>query len=174
MRSIIPVLLVASMTLGGCAVVRNSVVNPANWFGRGDSVPVSGQEAQAVNPLIPQSGGLFGSRAKSDAPYAGRPIAEIIDLQIERVAGGAIVRATGRAARQGIYAVQLTPATEDDTPVDGVLIYRLEGIRQAGPTAVGTAPTREVTAARHITDSHLLGVRAIRVEGLENARVARR
>ena len=82
--------------------------------------------------------------------------------------------ATGRAARQGIYAVQLTPVTEDETPVDGVLSYRLEGVRRNQPTPVGTAPSREVTAARQITDQDLVGVRAIRVEGLQNARVARR
>jgi hypothetical protein len=78
------------------------------------------------------------------------------------------------AARQGIYSVQLTPATKDETPVDGVLTYRIEGIRPAKRTAVGTKPTREVIAARRLTDRELRSVRTIRVEGQLNALVARR
>ncbi|MEP1942835.1 MAG: hypothetical protein ABJJ03_06980, partial [Sulfitobacter sp.] len=75
---------------------------------------------------------------------------------------------------QGIYSVQLTPIVEDETPIKGVLTYRLEGIRPDQNTAVGSAPTREVTAARELTHQELRGVRTIRVEGVRNARVARR
>ena len=41
-------------------------------------------------------------------------------------------------------------------------------------TAIGGPATREVTAARKVTDQQLRGVSAIRVEGVRNARVARR
>jgi hypothetical protein len=128
-------------------------------------------DGKAVKPLIPQSSGLFGNRNKGPAAYVGQPFDEITNLTIERVAGGAIVRATGLAARQGIYAVQLTP---DETAVDGVLTYRLEGVEPDKNTAVGSPATREVTAARKVTDQNLIGVRSIRVEGLRNAQVARR
>ncbi|MEQ6248164.1 hypothetical protein ABMC89_04670 [Sulfitobacter sp. HNIBRBA3233] len=173
MRSILPAFLVASLTLGACGVVRDSALNPGNWFGRSTPAPVSA-ETEPVNPLIPTRSGLFGSRPDNKEIYLGEPFYEIVDLTIERVAGGAIIRATGRAERQGIFAVQLTPVTEDETPVDGTLSYRLEGVERTQPTPVGAPATREVTAARRITDQQLAGVRAIRVEGAQNARVARR
>jgi len=84
------------------------------------------------------------------------------------------VRATGRADRQGIYEVQLTPANEDELPVDGVLTYRLEGVEPSEATAIGTPPTREVTAGRKLTNQTLAGVTTIRVEGLRNAMTSRR
>ncbi|KZZ28606.1 hypothetical protein A3753_28675, partial [Sulfitobacter sp. HI0082] len=118
--------------------------------------------------------GLFARRAVEVDTYEGRPFEQITDLTIEPVPGGAILRATGLAARQGIYAVQLTPATIDETPVDGVLSYRLEGVRPDKPTPQGSRPTREVIAGRRLTDQMLAGVREIRVEGQMNALVSRR
>lgn len=170
MRISLTVLLVASMGLGACGVVRNSALNPTNWFGRSTSVPV---EEVSTNPLIPAESGLFASRRKANALYIGEPFEEIVDLTVERIPGGAIIRATGRAARQGTYSVQLTPENEDEAPVNGVLTYRLEGVARTN-TAVGTPPTREVTAARKLTSQELRSVRTIRVEGQRNARVARR
>lgn len=173
MRISLSVLLIASLTLGACGVVRNSALNPVNWFGRSTSVAVAPTDSAPVNPLIPQSSGLFGDR---NAPkiYIGEPFEEITDLTIERVAGGAIVRATGLADRQGVYSVQLTPANDDEAPVNGVLTYRLEGIEPVKNTAVGAPATREVTAARKVTDQQLRGVSTIRVEGVRNAQIARR
>lgn len=171
MRKSLSVLLVSTLILTGCGL-RESVVNPFNWFGRSQSEPIA--QANEVNPLIPTRSGLFARRAADEDLYLGRPFEEIIDLKVERVPGGAIIRATGRAARQGRYSVRLTPATEDETAVDGVLTYRLEGVRPDFATPVGTEPTREVTAARKVTDQTLRGVNAIRVEGTLNARTARR
>ena len=172
MRKTLPLLLEATLTLGACGMVRESRVNPFNWFGQSRSEPV--QQVENTNPLIPKSGGLF-SRARADeAVYNGRPFEQVTDLTVERIPGGAIIRATGLAARQGIYAVQLTPENEAELPVDGVLTYRLEGIRPSKPTPIGSKPTREVTAARKLTDQQLAGVQRIRVEGQLNAQVARR
>lgn len=172
MRITLSALLVSATVLTACGAVRDSAINPVNWFGRSASVPVA-QEASS-NPLIPQRSGLFSSRRAQVETYAGLPFEEVIDLQIERVPGGAVIRVTGRAARQGIYAVQLTPANAEELPVDGVLTYRLEGVRPGFATPAGAAPTREVTAARKLTDQDLRGVNSIRVEGQLNARVVRR
>lgn len=172
MRISLSVLLVASLGLGACGVVRDSALNPTNWFGRSASVPIEATES--TNALIPtDGGGLFAKRRAATALYIGTPFDEIVDLTVERIPGGAIIRATGRAARQGSYAVQLTPENADEAPVNGVLTYRLEGIAPTN-TAAGTPPTREVTAARKLTSQELRGVRSIRVEGQRNARVARR
>lgn len=168
------VLLVAALSLGACGIVRNSALNPVNWFGRSTSEAVATTDGAPVNPLIPQSTGLFGKRGGDVETYAGKPFDEITDLTVERVSGGAVIRATGLAARQGIYSVRLTPITDDETPIDGVLTYRLEGVEPTKNTATGGPATREVTAARKITDQNLRGVKTIRVEGLRNARVTRR
>jgi len=172
MRKTLPLLLAATLVVGACASVRESRVNPFNWFGGSQSQPV--EAGKNTNPLIPRSGGLFSNaRAKNDS-YAGRPFEQVTDLTIERIPGGAIIRATGLAARQGIYQVQLTPQNDADEATDGVLSYRLEGVRPTRPTPVGTQPTREVIAARKVTDKQLRGVRLIRVEGQLNAQVSRR
>ena len=172
MRKTLPTLLVLSLTLAACGSVRSSAINPFNWFGRSQAAPVAAT-AENTNPLIPQSGGLFSAR-RGPVDYAGTPFEEVTGLVVERVAGGAIIRATGLAARQGIYAVQLTPENEDELPENGVLTYRLEGVRPGFQTPTGGQPTRTVTAARKITDQTLRGVRTIRVEGQLNARTARR
>lgn len=174
MRISLSVLLVASLTVGACGYVRNSALNPTNWFGNSTAETIETADAGPVNPLIPQRSGLFAGRNADADAYFGKPFEEIVELKVERVAGGAIIRATGRADRQGIYSVRLTPTTEDETPVKGVLTYRLEGVEPKRGTAVGGPATREVTAARKITDQALRGVRTIRVEGVRNARVARR
>lgn len=172
MRKTVSLLLVTSLTLAACGFGQ-SRLNPVNWFGRSQSVPVA-QSTETTNPLIPKRGGIFARERERAKIYQGGPFQQITGLVVERVPGGAIIRATGLAARQGIYDVQLTPANEDEEPVDGVLVYRLEGITPNRNTAQGTAPTREVVAARKLTDQQLRNVRSIRVEGQLNAQVARR
>ena len=172
MRKTLPIILAATLVVGACATVRESRLNPFNWFGQSRSAPVT--QTENTNPLIPKGGGLFSNKRAEDVVYEGRPFEQVTNLTIERIPGGAIIRATGLAARQGIYAVQLTPENEEELAVDGVLTYRLEGVRPNSTTAIGTKPTREVIAARRVTDQHLAGVRLIRVEGQLNAQVSRR
>ena len=176
MRKTLTTLWVATFALGGCSTVRDSRANPFNWFGSDRTAPPPVREASPqTNPLIPKESGLFSSgRAKPEEEYLGRPFDQVADLVIEPVPGGAIIRATGVAARQGVYQVQLTPVNEEEEPVDGVLSYRLEGIRPDFNTRVGAHPSREVVAARKVTDQTLAGVTAIRVEGQRNAILARR
>ncbi|MEM6305927.1 MAG: hypothetical protein AAF744_14510 [Pseudomonadota bacterium] len=173
MRKTFTLILVGSTLLAACGL-RDSRVNPLNWFGRSEPAPVTAQEPENTNPLIPRRAGLFARSRAERAIYLGTPIEQIADLTVERVPGGAIIRATGVAARQGYYEVQLTPSNEEEEAEDGVLIYRLEALRPTRNTAQGRQPTREVTAGRKVTDQQLRGVRAIRVEGELNARVARR
>ncbi len=172
MHKTLTVLLVSSLLLTACGF-RDSRVNPLNWFGRAETVPVT-ETRKEVNPLIPTNRGLFRNRRNRAKDYAGIPFEQVTDLTIERTPGGAIIRATGLAARQGVYEVQLTPANEDEEPVDGVLTYRIEGVRPDKRTAVGAVPTREVIAGRRLTNQQLRDVRSIRVEGQLNALVARR
>lgn len=172
MSKTVSLLLAAALTLTACGTIRDSRVNPFNWFGQSRSVATG--PAEQTNPLIPTRAGLFGNARAEEEIYTGRPFDQVSDLTIERIPGGAVIRATGLAARQGIYEVQLTPANEDEEAVDGVLIYRLEGVLPDRRTNVGTQPTREVIAARRVTDQILRGVRVIRVEGQRNAVEVRR
>lgn len=176
MRKTLPLLLAATLVVGACASVRESRVNPFNWFGQSREARVSeAATSENTNPLIPRgSGGIFSRARGQEEVYTGSPFEQVTNLTVERIPGGAIIRATGLAARQGIYQVQLTPENEDEEAVDGVLTYRLEGVRPARATPVGTQPTREVVAATRVTDQQLRGVRSIRVEGQLNAQVSRR
>jgi len=168
MRKTFSALLLSTLVLTGCATVRDSRVNPFNWFGKARSEPIAQSSAQA-NPLIPQTSSIFSRKRNSEAVYNGRPVDQITDLTIERVPGGILLRATGLAARQGLYDVQLVPQNKDELPVDGILTYRFEGLEPASQTPIGAAATREVIVARTLTDQQLAEVHTIRIEGQRNA-----
>ncbi|ASM72221.1 MULTISPECIES: hypothetical protein [Roseobacteraceae] len=173
MRLTLSALLISSMALGGCAIVRDSRVNPFNWFGNSRSEAVAPEAS--TNPLIPTGGvGLFQRNRAERVVYKGEPIDTVSDLVIERVPGGAIIRASGVAPVQGLYEVKLTPENEDDEAVDGVLSYRLEGRLPEKARAGGSELTRTVTAAHAVTDQQLRGVKTIRVVGARNARTSQR
>jgi hypothetical protein len=119
------------------------------------------------------SRGLFQSKDR-EVVYIGKPIDQVTNLVIERVPGGAAIRASGLTAVQGVYLVQLTPTTEDETPINGVPAYRLKGVRPEFNEGVGSTHTRTVAAASALTDQELAGVRSIRVEGARNAQTSLR
>jgi hypothetical protein len=171
MRKSLGVLLASTLVLTSCGAVRESRLNPFNWFGRAEKVETAPQEE--INPLIPREReGLF-RRSAREIPYAGTSVAELTELKIERVAGGAIIRVRGTAQTQGAYEVRLEPVNEEELPIDGVLTYRLLAIQPAGYRE-GTVRSREINAARFRTDQELIGVRTIRIEGASNALQSRR
>ena len=172
MSKTVSLLLAATLSLSACGAIRDSRVNPFNWFGQ--SQPASVAPKEQTNPLIPTRAGLFGNARAEEQIYSGTPFDQVSNLTVERIPGGAIIRATGLAARQGSYDVRLTPVNEDEEAVEGVLAYRLERILPDRRTNVGTQPTREVVAARRVTDQTLRGVRVIRVEAARNAVESRR
>jgi hypothetical protein len=163
MRRVFPALLVATMTLTGCGAVRDSWVNPMNWFGRSQAEAVP----EGVNPLIPQE-----SRVKRRAlPYAGVPVESIAEVTVEKIRSGALVRATGIAAREGAFEVRLVPV---GAPEKGVLSYRLEALYPGNKTVRGAEQARTVTAALALTEQQMEGVKTIRVIGETNARSSSR
>jgi len=177
MRILTISLLVATMTLTACGAVRESRINPLNWFGGSRSTPIPQKTEAEINPLIPQTTrrGLFSSARDAAQVYLGTPIDQISGLVIERVPGGGIVRATGVSEVLGIYDVRLTPVNdEEEVDEDGVLTYRLEGVRPARVVRGGTDRQRTVTAGRRLTDNQLAKARVIRVEGRLNAQTTSR
>ena len=177
MRILTTTVLISALTLTACGTIRDSAINPTNWFGKGRSGPIKPREpATPVNPLIPtnEKGGIFARQRERDAIFLGEPIDQVTSLVIERVPGGAVIRATGLTAVQGVHSIQLTPTTDDITPVDGVLSFRIEGIRPPRAQTVGSDHTRTVVAAIALTDQELAGVSTIQVQAARNTQSSRR
>ena len=177
MRPILPALLVAILTLSACAAVRDSRVNPLNWFGGARSEPVATTDPRAAtNPLIPERvrAPLISFSRNREVPYLGTPIDQVTGLVIERVQGGAIVRATGIAAQDGVSDIRLITESRDNAPVDGVLTFQLQGIHPAPPRRTLSQRVRTVTAATFLSTEDLAEINVIRVEGIRNAQATTR
>ena len=153
MRASVTGLLAVTLVVAGCATVRDSRLNPFNWFDPSREVAVA---AGDVNPLLPRRGAFD----------------RITDLTIEPLPGGAVLRASGVAARQGPFAVQLTPVEEAST--EEVLVFSFDRLLPGRGTPVGPEQTRVAEVATHLTDLDLQGVRVIRVVAARNARELRR
>lgn len=169
MMKSLSVLIVAGVVLTGCGTVRESRMNPFNWFGQSEPVTVNTAATGADNPLIPKRrASIF---RPDEERYAGWPVETIDELLIERRPGGAIIRVTGIADRAGPFDVRIV---EDEAASDAdTLVYDLRALQSAGPRNVGPR-ARMVTAALWLTDQELFGIREIRVQGAGNARVTRR
>lgn len=148
------VLITLSGLLAGCAGIAESRFNPFNWFGRG-------AEVETFDPLDAR-------------PADPRPlIDQVTELVIERVPGGAIVRARGLPPTQGYFAGDLVSASPD-TPENGILTYQFRIVEPRSPQRVSTPQSREVVVGLFLSDQTLQGIREIRVEAARNARSARR
>ena len=173
MRSLVTVLMISSLTLAGCSGLRDSRVNPANWFGKSQTVqraaPVPGE---TTNPLIPEKRTSILQR-KSDAErYIGTPIYAVEGVVIERSAGGAIIKATGLSLRQGAFDVRLWPEN-GGKPANGVLTYTLRAIQRID-TPQGPVQTRRVEAGQFVSSQTLDQVSEVRVLAQTNTATSRR
>ena len=164
MRNVVICLMVSAMVLSAC----NTRLNPRNWFGNSEEVPV--EAAGEVNPLIPTESRIW---QRPEEVYAGVPVRTVTELKVERIADGAIIRATGVAYVQGAFAVKLSPLNNGE-PENGVLTYELLAVHPSWGSRGGTEQTRTVTVAHSLTDQQLAGVRTIKVVAAENARQSRR
>lgn len=165
----VAVVLLSALVLTSCGTVRESRLNPFNWFGRSTSTPVATVESD-VNPLIPRRRASVFRNNESDAAYTGWDIGEVSEMLVERRPGGAVIRATGVSDRQGPFEVRLVKIEEESDAQ--TLTYALRGIQPRGPR--GTDWSRTLTAATWLTDNELAGIRTIRVRGARNIRAVRR
>ena len=166
MRRPLVALLVLSMTLGACGAVRESRLNPFNWFGASREAPVEAQQQANANPLIPRRRGL----RRPEPVFVGRPLQQVTALAVERVADGAIIRVQGVAQRADAYDISLVA---QPTERADVLHYELQAAFPELTRSTIRLP-RPVTVALHLTDQELEGIRQIRVSAAQNARVTRR
>ncbi|MBT8154595.1 hypothetical protein KMP13_11935 [Epibacterium ulvae] len=169
MQKSIAVLLTGAMLLSSCGAIRDSKVNPRNWFGRSDEVRLE-VEAETVNPLIPIDEKVDLVR-KAEAEETRVLLDTVTELRVERTSTGAIIYATGLPSRQGAFDVALRPNEEAE---DGVLELEFVVNYPEFATQRGSEFSRTVRAAHSLSNGDLRDVRLIRVLATENARETRR
>ena len=144
-------ILTLCLILAGCGGLRDSRLNPFNWFGK----------SQPRETIVLQ-----------DQPADARPlVSAVLSMTVEPIPGGAIVRATGQTPTQGWWKADLVALPIGE---DGTLVYEFRLLPPIERTDVNTPRSREVTVAIYISDIKLEQVREIVVQGASNARSARR
>lgn len=145
------VVLGLGLALAGCGGLRQSKLNPFNWFRKSEP---------RETIVLPE---------KADDP---RLLVEaVLSMQVEPIPGGAVVRARGVTPTQGWWDAELVPQDVDE---NGVLVYEFRLLPPTGKTDVNTQQSREIDVAIFISDIKLESVREIVVQGATNARSARR
>lgn len=144
----------ALVLLAGCGGgIGSSSLNPFNWF-RG------GEEARET--FVPPT-------AQQDS----RPLVEeVTDIVVERVPGGAILRARGRVAATGWFAADLV--AEPERSGAGVLAFTFRAVPPPVPAGVTGSASRLVVAGVYLSDEDLFGIGQIQVAAQTNIRTARR
>jgi hypothetical protein len=177
MKLTLTLLVISTLALTAC----NSRFNPVNWgntsrSGPADALTEAEQAAGATgaeNPLLPRRSGK-GLFDRPEAVDPSVPIDQISDLRVNPTRSGAIVHATGIAARQGAFDAELRLVDPENPVVDGVLAFSFRVVYPEDPTPVGSLATREIIEAYTLTNQELEQVQVIRVSGAQNAREVRR
>lgn len=139
------------LALAGCGGLRQSRLNPFNWFKRSEPRETIVLPGEETDP-----------RALVEA---------VLTMTVEPIPGGAVVRARGVTPTQGWWDAELVPRDVDE---NGVLVYEFRLLPPVGRTDVNTQQSREIDVAIYISDVKLQNVREIVVQGATNARSARR
>lgn len=149
------------LTLTGCARISDSPINPLNWFG--NSRNIAEAAPQDIRPLTPQN--------RRVQIVDGRALVQsVTSLSVDRSPTGAVVHAAGIAPSQGYFNAQLVNAG-----VSGdVLTLEFRAQAPTGPQPIGTAQSRQISAAYTIDLATVSAVRTIRVQAATNARTSGR
>jgi hypothetical protein len=145
------VVLGLAVALAGCGKLRQSKLNPFNWFKKSEpreTIVLPGEE-EDPRPLVDT----------------------VLTMAVEPIPGGAVVRARGVTPTQGWWDAELVARDVDEK---GVLVYDFRLVPPTGQTDVSTQQSREIDVAIYISDVKLEAVREIVVQGAKNARVSRR
>lgn len=143
---------VSTLGLSACGRVRDSRLNPFNWFGRSRSENVE------VAPTDSQND-------------PRRFVEQVVSLQVDPTPEGAIIRSVGLPPTQGFWDAELVEIQRDD-PTQLVYEFRvsppLEQRRQS------TQQSREIIVGTEVSAFRLRGVNSITVVGRANRRTVRR
>lgn len=149
LRPLLVITVVAA--LAGCGGMRDSKLNPFNWF----------KKSELRETIVLPEG-------QADR----RPLVEaVLDLKVEPIPGGAIVRARGRTPTQGWWQAELVPVDVEDS---GILVYEFRLLPPVTRTDVNTPQSRELDVAIYVSDYKLEFLREIVVQGAGNALTSRR
>lgn len=145
--------VLALSTLTSCGTLSDSWINPFNWFGQPDR-PVEATPPTVVHvtdrrPLVDQ----------------------VVSARLEKTPGGAILHAVGLPPYQGYWGTALMEDATRSTPTRRVFLFRI--IPPQTPVRVSTPQSREVSAARFLSDQALAGVREVQVLGTRSSRAVR-
>ncbi|MBS0565176.1 MAG: hypothetical protein JSR87_12110 [Proteobacteria bacterium] len=148
-------LALMTLTLADCGRIRDSRLNPFNWFGHS-------RASQATATLAP-----------GEAADGRQLMPQVTGLEVTHMPEGAIVRATGLPPTQGWWKAALV-AENHGLPLDGVMTYRFLVFQPPGQEDVSTPQSREISAAAYISTVRLADVTRIVVLGETNSRESRR
>lgn len=138
------------LVVAGCGAIRESRLNPFNWFGRAEP-------RETVTTAAPQDERLL--------------IAQVLTLSVDPYSSGAIIRAKGIPPTQGWWEAELVARPLDE---NGVLVYDFRIFPPITNTPQGTPRSREITVATSLSNVKLDQVREIVVQGGTNALSSRR
>lgn len=155
MKTPLILVLAASVALTGCSTVRESRINPMNWFNssREEARPELGETGAVEDhrPLVPQ----------------------VTTMTIERTSSGAIVRAEAVMPSVGWWDAQLVPENFG-RPQGGTLTFRFVAARPRQPVAAASEAARTISAVYALTQAQLDTTSDVVVVGESNSRRARR
>jgi len=164
MRMLVLLLSLATF-LAACGMgerVGKSKLNPRNWFGSSEEERVTvTEEAEPREPT-------YAERYGDPRPI----IDEVLDVEIEAVPGGAVLRARGRAPMQGYWQPALLVYRDEST--NDSLAFRFIAMPPPEDQPVGTPESREILAAQFLPADVLDGLRRITVIALNNRRTVSR
>jgi hypothetical protein len=147
-------ILILSLALSSCTSLRNSRVNPLNWF--------KPETSAGKKSLIPQESML---RRKPKVIYAGTPVHVINLATFEPTIDGKILRIAAQTASMGASDIRIE--TLDDQG-DGVMRLVVKAVLPAGaPT--GTDKNRAISAARFFSNQDLEKYKTFEVSGANNS-----
>jgi len=154
MRLPLVTLLVMALAVTGCTTIRESRMNPRNWFG------TSREEA----PTLGQISDTVDNRAL---------VAQITALTIESTSSGGLVRAEGLTPTAGWWDAELV-AENFGRLQDGVLTLQFVAAEPREPAPDTGERSRTLVAVYPVSAALLDTVAAVVVTGEGNSRRIRR
>ncbi|GAB4271343.1 MAG: hypothetical protein Kow0013_24140 [Pararhodobacter sp.] len=149
-------LAVAGLVLTGCGAIRESRMNPRNWFGQ--------SESRDERPDLGPSTDIVDNRPL---------VAEVAALTIERTSSGALLRAEGVTPTAGWWDAELVPENFGRAQ-GGVLTFRFVAAAPREPAPDTGVQSRTVTVVYPVTEAQLETTSEIVVVGEGNSRRIRR
>jgi len=150
-RTILAILAI-SLTVSACGRIRDSRINPFNWFGRDRTETVAVTDEALL---------------RDPRPF----VAEVLSLKIEPTPEGAIIRAVGLPTLQGYWNAELVEIERDDP---STLTYEFRVTPPPFQTRQSTQRSREIIVAQEVSTNRLNKIRTITVIGQSNRRAVTR